>query len=221
MRAFLPLLAGTLALGLASAPVLAAGKKKLYRWTDEKGEVHYTDQLPPDAVDAARDELNAKGMAVGRTERAMTPEEKAAFDAERARAAEETRVAEERAKMDAVLLASYPSEADLARAYKERFDLLERSLESAQVGIQSQERSLDDLLEHAAGLERAGKPVPAKVGQSITMARRQVEEQSAVLDKRKAERVALQAEYDQILGRYRELATPATSPAPAPPPTGG
>lgn len=218
MRAVLPLLVCFLGLSLVSAPVLAAGKK-LYRWTDEKGEVHYTDQLPPTAVKAEREELNAKGMAVGRTERALTPEEKAAADAEQARVAEEARLAEERAKMDAVLLASYPSEADLARAYKERFDLLERSVESAQVGIESQERSLDDLLEHAAGLERSGKPVPAKVGQSITMARRQVEEQTAVLDKRKAERVALQAEYDQILGRYRELAAPA--PAALSPPTGG
>lgn len=210
MRPFLPLLVCALVASVACTTASAAGKK-LYRWTDEKGEVHYTDALPPEAADAARDRLNEKGMAVERTERAMTPEERAAFEAERDKVEQERRLAEERAKMDAILLASYPTEADLTRAYKERFELLERTLESAQVGIVSQERSLDDLLTHAAGLERSGKPVPDKVAQSIAMARRQVAEQRSVLTKREAEKTALQAEYDQVLGRYRELASPTTS----------
>lgn len=212
MRPFLPLLVCALVASAACTSASAAGKK-LYRWTDEKGEVHYTDALPPEAASAARDRLNDKGMPVERTERAMTPEERVAFDAERVRLAEEKRLADERAKMDAILLNSYPTEADLARAYAERFDLIERTLESAQVGISSQERSLDELLNHAAGLERSGKPVPDKVAQSIAMARRQVAEQRTVLSKRQAEKAALQAEYDQVLGRYRELAAPAASSA--------
>lgn len=223
MRPHLPLLVCLLGLSVAVSPALAAGKKKLYRWTDANGEVHYTDQLPPEAATAAREKLNDRGIAVERTERAMTPEEKAVHDAEQARLAEEQRLQEERAKLDAVLLASYPSEADLSRAYKERFDLLERSVESAQVGIDSQERSLDKLLEHAAGLERSGKPVPDKVAQSIALSRRQVEQQAAVLAKRQDERKALQAEYDQVLGRYRELAAKATKAGAAaqPPASGG
>lgn len=212
MRPFLPLLVCALVASGACTTASAAGKK-LYRWTDEKGEVHYTDALPPEAASAARDRLNDKGMAVERTERAMTPEERAVYDAEQARVAEEKRLAEERAKMDAILLNSYPTEADLARAYEERFDLIERTLESAQVGITSQERSLDDLLNHAAGLERSGKPIPDKVAQSIAMARRQVAEQRDVLSKRQAEKEALQTEYDQVLGRYRELAAPAAATA--------
>jgi hypothetical protein len=222
MRPYLPLLVCAIGLAVASAPVAAAGSKKLYRWTDEKGEVHYTDQLPPEAAEAARDQLNESGMAVERTERALTPEERAAEQAEQARLAEEKRLAEERAKMDAVLLASYPSEADLARSYKERFDLLERTVESAKVGITSQERSLDDLLQHAAGLERSGKPVPDAVAKSIATARRQVSQQTSVLTRREAERIALQAEYDAVLARYRELAAPKpTASAPAPAGQGG
>jgi hypothetical protein len=215
MRGFVPLLVCALVASVAGTTASAAGKKKLYRWTDENGEVHYTDALPPEAANAARDQLNTRGQAVERTERAMTPEERAVFEAERQRLEQEKRLAEERAKMDAILLASYPTEADLARAYKERFELLERTLESAQVGIGSQERSLDDLLNHAAGLERSGKPVPDKVAQSIAMARRQVAEQRTVLTKRQAEKAALQAEYDQVLGRYRELAAPAAPSAAA------
>jgi hypothetical protein len=141
--------------------------KKLYRWTDENGEVHYTDQLPPEAAKNARDQLNERGRSVESVDRARTPDEQAAFEAEQARLAAEQRIAEDRAQMDAVLIGSYPTEADLARAYKERFDLVERSIESAQVSIASQEKSLTDMLTHAADLERDGKAVPEGVVKSI------------------------------------------------------
>ena len=194
--------------------------KKLYRWTDEKGEVHYTDQLPPDAAKAAREELNKQGMAVDRVERAMTPEERAVWEAEQARLAEEARIAEEQAKMDSVLMTSYPAESDLVRAYEDRFEMVKRGLESAQVGIVSQEKSLADLLAHAAGLERAGQPVPETVVQSIAKTRQQVVEQRAVRTKREAERDLLQKEYERTLARYRELAKTAAESA-AQPPAGG
>jgi hypothetical protein len=182
------------------------GSKKLYRWTDEKGEVHYTDQLPPEAAKEARDELNARGRAVESVARARTPEEQAAFEAEQARLALEKREADDRAQMDAVLFGSYPTEADLTRAYKERFDLVERSIESAEVGIGSQEKSLTDMLNHAADLERSGKPVPEAVMSSILSTRQQAADQRNHMAKRVEERASLQREYERVLARYRELA---------------
>lgn len=191
-----------LVLALLAAP---ADAQRLYRWVDADGKVHYTDTLPPEAVDKARDELNRSGMTVNRVDRAMTPEERAALEAEAAEREREALLEAEREKMDAVLLGSYQSEADLERAYNERFELLDQSLEAARVGIRSQERSLDDLLTHAAGLERAGKPVPATVQESITSARSQVSQQREFLSRREGEREALQREYDAVLERYRAL----------------
>lgn len=205
MRPHVLLIGSTLLLALASGAV-EAQKKKLYRWTDEKGEVHYTDALPPEAAQAARDELNSQGMAVESIGRAATPEERAKLQAEKARLAEEKRLADEQAKMDAVLLGSYPTEGDLTKAYKERFDLIERSVDSAEAGIGAQEKGLTELLAHAAGLEREGKPVPAHVVESIGKTRAQVGSQRQFLVKRQAERKALQTEYESLLARYRELA---------------
>lgn len=191
-------------LALLAAP---ADAQRLYRWVDADGKVHYTDTLPPEAVDKAREELNRSGMTVNRVDRALTPEERAAAEAEAAERQREADALAEREKMDAVLLGSYQSEADLKRAYGERFDLLDQSLEAARVGIRSQEKSLDDLLGHAAGLERAGKPVPATVQSSINAARIQVNQQREFLSRREREREALQQEYDSVLERYRALRT--------------
>lgn len=192
-------------LPLLVAVAAPADAQKLYRWTDKNGQVQYTDQLPPEAAGDERAELNKQGVTVTRTERARTPEEQAAYEAEQAKLAEQTREAEERAKMDAVLIGSYPTEADLQRSYKERFDLIEQSLESARVSIRSQEKSLADLLAHAADLERNGKPVSQTVVDSITRTRAQVSEQRGYLQRREAEGTALRAEFDALVKRYREL----------------
>jgi hypothetical protein len=198
------------AIALAFAAGANAQQKKLYRWTDADGKVHYTDQLPPEAAESARDQLNDRGIRVDHVARAPTPEERAAAAAEEARLAEEKRQREEKIKMDNVLMASYPTEGDLERAYKERFDLIEQSVESARVGIRSQEKSLADLLAHAGDLERNGRPVPATVVDSIGKARQQVADQQAYLGKREAERVALQKEYDDVLARHRTLSAAAS-----------
>ena len=214
--ASLSLLIATLALLLLTLSHDADAQRKLYRWTDSAGKVHYTDSLPPDAVDNKQEELNNQGMTVKTTERALTPEERAVVEAEQARLAQERQVAEEKAKMDLALTSSYTTEADLQRAYRERFDLIEQSLESARVGIRSQEKSLADLLDHAANLERNSQPVPRAITDTISLTRGQVDEQRNYLKRRETERVALRAEFDQLLKRYRELMGIETTEAPHP-----
>lgn len=194
-----------LSAALLFTAVSDASAQKLYRWTDKDGKVHYTDQLPPEAAKDAREQINAQGLVVDRTERALTPEEQALRAAEDAKLAEQRRLDEEQAKMDSVLIGSYPSEADLQRSYKERFDLIEQSLESARVSIRSQEKSLSDLLSHAADLERNGKPVSKTVVDSITRTRAQVAEQRGYLQRRESEGAALRSEFDALVKRYREL----------------
>jgi hypothetical protein len=196
------LVVSALVLSLLSATAFA---QKLYRWVDAEGKVHYTDTLPPEAVDQAREEISRSGTTVNRVERALTAEERAAQEAEAAENARLAAIKAEQDKMDAALTGSYATEADLARAYRERFDLLDQSLEAARVGIRSQERSLEEQLAHAAALERGGKPVPATVQSTIEAARKQVEDQREFLRRRESERQNLQTEYDDILQRYRLL----------------
>lgn len=199
------MLVTTLSLLLITLSPDATAQRKLYRWTDGDGKVHYTDQLPAEAVKAKQEELNNQGMSIKTTERARTAEEQAAWEAEQAVLEKEQKAAEEKAKMDAMLTGSYPAESDLQRAYRERFDLIEQSLESARVGIRSQEKSLSELLEHAADLERNNKPVPIAITDSITRARAAVDEQRSYLARRETERTHLQGEFDALLARYREL----------------
>jgi hypothetical protein len=197
-------LAVTVAL-LLSAGLADAQQKKLYRWTDKDGKVHYSDHVPPEAIENARSEINQQGMKVGEVGRALTADEQAAAK-EAQKAAEARRKSEEeQAKRDQILLSSYGTVAELDRAYQERFDLLEQSLESARVGIRSQEKSLADLLAHAAALQRQNKPVPANIRTSIEVAQRQVAQQREYLGSRESEKAQVDREYQDTRERYLTL----------------
>ena len=57
---------------------------KLYKWVDEKGEVHYGDTVPPQFANRDRNVLNDKGVRVGFEEGEVTPEDRAALEARKA-----------------------------------------------------------------------------------------------------------------------------------------
>lgn len=187
------------------APLSDALAQKLYRWTDQDGKVHYSDHVPPEAVENARDELNRSGMKVGAVDRALTPEE---LEAQRKQRQAEAQAAEEKARQeqaDSVLLSSYGSVEQLDKAYAERLALIDESIDSAKIGIHSQEKSLTELLEHAASLERQNKPVPPNIQSSMDLAKTQVGQQRQFLQKRVDEKAALQAEFDATKARYLAL----------------
>ncbi len=180
--------------------------QKLYRWTDKDGKEHYSDTLPAEAIDAARDELNkASGSSVGQVERALTDAERAAIAANAQADAELAKRIDDQRQRDRVLLSSYPSEAELQRTYTERLALVEESVKSAQVGIVGQRDSLASLLAHANDRELAGQPVDARTLANLREAHRQVGDQQLQLGRREAEQAALQQEFAEVLAHYREL----------------
>jgi Domain of unknown function (DUF4124) len=88
---------------------------QLYRWTDENGKVHYSDTVPPAAVDRARREIRSDGTIKNQIDRAPTPEERRAA-AMKAAEEDKVRIAkEERERKDKALLVTYATLADFDR----------------------------------------------------------------------------------------------------------
>ena len=57
-------------LGAVFITIAANAHAALYKWADERGVVHYSDQLPVDAVNRANYELSRSGLTVKKTEQA-------------------------------------------------------------------------------------------------------------------------------------------------------
>ncbi len=194
---------------LANISASAAGPgndvRLRYKWRDEAGNLHYADSVPPEATRLGYDVVNQQGVVVRRVERAKTAEELAATKAAAEKVAEEKRKADDAARNDAQMLAAYPSEEDLRKSLQAQIDLITQNIQATEVGITSQEKSLAERLIHAAEQERNGKPVPAPVQNQINTLRKGLADQKAFLERRTADRTAMEKQLVTDLEKYRVL----------------
>jgi hypothetical protein len=207
-------LAFVLALAIA-APTGAVAQNtphNRYKWTDGDGKLHYADALPPEAVKWGYDVVNAQGIVVKHVDRPKTAEERAAAKAELAKAQAAKEAAETKTHSDQQLLAAYPTEDDLKRAQHQQQEMLEQNLNSARVSLQSQEKSLADLLGHAAELDASGKPVAEGLAKRIADSRKQVEDQRAYITRKEGERDEAVAKFGEDVAHYRDLKSPPKQP---------
>ncbi len=194
-----------LTIGLLCASLSQAKPKKLYRWVDESGQVHYSDQIPPDKVKDAHEKLNAHGVVVDKVERVKTPEE---LEEEKRRQAEEEKArkaAEAKLKERENILKIYGSEKEIMRLRDERISALERNIETARANLLLQERNLEDLLKRAANKERSGEEVSAAFLSQIKTVREQIAYQKKYIDAKQQEKSELKARFDKDLALYREI----------------
>src|SRR5882724_3796899 len=106
------------AIGLLLALTLAVVASRdahsaTYKWVDDKGIVHYADKMPADAVNRGHIEFDRQGIAIRKTDPALTPEQVRARAAEVERQAQAAKEREETARRDRALLASYTREDDI------------------------------------------------------------------------------------------------------------
>ncbi|GJM09892.1 MAG: hypothetical protein DHS20C11_21680 [Lysobacteraceae bacterium] len=181
----------------------AASAAKLYKWVDEDGKVFYSDQVPPEHNDRERHQLNSQGIVVETVDRALTPEEIAA-EKERIKAEEEaTRIAEERRRADEVLLRSYASEDDIVRSREQKLEAVRRTIDVTKATIESQNRTLSDMIKRAADLERAGQEVSPALRSSIDVMRTQIKGQEDTIARKEQEMEDIRAQSERDLARFQ------------------
>jgi hypothetical protein len=206
------LLAGTMLLALAplaTAQQAAAPAKKLYCWS-ENGRKVCGDALPSTAVDSARTEISARsGLATGRIDRSLSPEERAAAAA-KSEAEQQAALAEAaRLRRELAMVDSYATEGDLRRAYEHRISLSEGTVEASRMGIDGLRQSLLTLLKRAGEAELAGKPVAPPLAANIHAQHDLLVRQQAMLVQQQHEAGLFEGEFANALARYRALKSPA------------
>jgi hypothetical protein len=214
--ALVPMIAALIGAAVLSNPLTAQGTT--YKWVDEKGGVHYSDKLPPEAADKNRIELNAQGVPIKKTERALTPEQLKAREQDEARAREIEKQREEIARRDRALLSSYTTEQDIDLARKRAQHTLDAAIQSAEAyAAQLKIRKADAEAKKAS---YAGKPVPVAIERELETISAETAQQAELITRKKKEATAMHAKYDADKQRWRELvAAKGTSGLSAPPAT--
>ena len=198
----------------AAAPPSATSKdnRNRYKWTDQQGNLHYDDVLPMEALQFGYDVVNGQGIVVKHVDRAKTAEELKADKEASDKALAVKRASDAQAKTDQQLLAAYPNESDLLVAQRAQIDTIDQSVHATEVSLKNQEKSLSEMLSHAADLDRTGKPVPASLQQQIDSLRVNVEHQKTYIANKQAEKEADEKKFETELAHYREVQARHTRP---------
>ncbi len=190
---------------VATTAAVAASAATHYRWRDGHGVLHFSDSLPPDAVKYGYELINDQGIVVRSVERALTPQERKQREAAAAIQAAAARQARDRARADRQMLAAYPQESDLRKAQKLQLGTIDLTIRTTELNLESQERTLADLLQRAAELEHTQKTVPKFISDDIARQRGVVNTQREALTQARSERAAaVQAQAAQM-AHYRSV----------------
>ena len=194
--------------------------KKLYCWDTPRGERICSDTLPPEAVNSARQEFNARsGLRSAEVQRALTAEEQADAALADAQAQVDAAAVETRKRTEQAMLSTYGSEDALRRVFSERAAIVDNNIKTAAYNVASLREALATQLQVAGNKELSGKKVTDKEVADIRQRHDELQAQLRLQAAFEHQRKALEVEIAESLARYRELKgiAPAESGASAAP----
>lgn len=187
----------------AGAADSSSGGGKVYRWTDDKGVVHYGDSVPSEFSQTERSVLNNQGVEVGHIEGGKNAQQQA----DQARA---SMAAQQRAQHDQFLLSTYLSTKDIEQLRDERVGLMDAQVKSATSYIDTLTTRLAALQDRAGRFkpyssEANARRMPDDLAEELVHTLNEARTQRQALDAKRNEIVETRAQFDGDVQRYREL----------------
>ncbi len=202
--------AAAAALALLLAP--AALAQKLYKWTDEKGVVHYTDKAPdpgrPGTV------LDKQGRPLKQIDAAPTPEQAKAKEADEEKRSAAAKAEEAEARRNRALLSSYTTEAEIDLARARAAATVETQIQSAQAYLAQLVKRKKDI--DARKARFGDKPIPPQLEADSAAVDAEYAKNSDLVAQKQRELAAVNARYDSDKQRWRELKSKEAAAAAAP-----
>lgn len=177
--------------------------KKMYRWVDDKGNVRYSDQVPPNQMKHRRETLNDSARVIDIVEKQKT---QAQYDLEKRLIIlqkQQNDIIQKQKTRDKVLRSTFRNLSDMELSLKGKMLAMDGQRKVIQGNLQRVEKQLQQQQKKAAQFERDGKKVPAKVSAGIATTKEQVElayiEISRQFDKKKRVREEFEADIARFI----------------------
>lgn len=136
----------TIALITLGSTATAGNEQKVYKWTDDEGNVHFSDSIPAEHAERPKDVLNEHGVTVGELEGKKTAEQ-----IEQERIEKELQVAQElQRRADLALLATYLSVEEIIMHRDRRVELFQAQSRVTELYLSNLDRRLKGLREEAS-----------------------------------------------------------------------
>lgn len=196
--------------GLALSLVMqGAMAGKMYRWTDENGDVHYGSEIPPEYLQQQHRQINQHGITTKVYKRTKTPEEAAREQAEarrrkKMRAEEQRRIAEQQ-RLDSILLQTYSSLDDMELARDGKITAIEAVIRITKSNIAGMRSEMARATSEAAAAERAGQVVAPRLRKQIAAVQEQIEANLTFINEQRQEQDRVRDHFAKEMVRYARL----------------
>jgi len=176
---------------------------RVFKWTDNRGIVHYGDSVPAEYSQSERTVLNGQGVELSRT-----PGQRSA--AELSAEEQAAQLAEQRAQHDRFLLATYASAAEIEQLRDERLDQITGQIKASSSYIDSLGARLAALQERAKHFEPYSnapdaRRMPDELAEELVRTVNESRSQRAALEAKRREEAEMRAQFEADLQRYHEL----------------
>jgi hypothetical protein len=180
-----------------------------YRWTDDKGVVHYGDSVPSEYSQKEQSVLNGQGVEIGHVAGHKS-------GAELAQQAQAEALALQRAQHDQTLLSTYVSAKDIEALRDERLAQIDGQIQASSTYIESLATRLGALQERAMQFkpysnEPNARRMPDEVAEELVRTANEVRNQRNALEAKRTEQATLRAQFEADIQRFRELTSKSRS----------
>ncbi|MFL1453868.1 DUF4124 domain-containing protein [Marinobacter sp. GN3S48] len=188
---------------IASALLLAAtaAEARMYRYTDENGQIVISNTIPQEASRRGYDILNSKGRVIDSVDPAPTAEEIAAREA-REQHEEAERIQREK---DQALLKRFSHPDQAVRAMHRKIRELEGLNQLKRGNISVIVSQLDNEEGRAADMERAGRDIPESMLEKIRRLEAQIHDIEQEIALQKSEIQSLRDDFEADIKRLETL----------------
>ena len=206
-----PLLGGGLALLLAVLTAAAPVKTgTVYKWTDDKGEIHYGDAVPAQYAEQEQTILNQHGLAVGAIPGRHSAEQIAAEDAAHATEESARDAQKKRQQRDQNLLATYLSVEEIETLRDRRSEIIDgqaRVISQYLEQLKTRTTQLTEQMRHFRPYAtKATAPVlPAHLAEDVVRTLEDTQSQQRALRAKREELQHTRDQFAEDIARFREL----------------
>jgi chromosome segregation ATPase len=186
----------------------AAGAEGLYKWTDERGVVHYSDFPPPTEQKSGVSKLNKQGILLRKGE---SEADKQAHEAELAKQKQAQELRAEQTRYDRALQERYRTTADITAETDKQIKVLQTGLRTLESQLRMASAQLADLNNEANKLRSSGKSISQGLSSQLQEKQRLQNETLGLIQSRRAEIERLRIKAAQDILRFQELNKPVSA----------
>jgi hypothetical protein len=181
----------------------ATNGRTLYKWVDEKGEVHYGDHIPPEYAAQEQHVINSQGIEINRLEAQKSAEQVAAEDQKKIDA-------QQSQNRDRNLLTTYASVQEIERLRDQRVTLLSDQIKVTSSFLEVLNGKLKKLRVSSMHFkpynsDPNAQPMPDQIAEDLVRVGNDIHTQEQNLNARRTEEETMRKQFESDISRFKEL----------------